>query len=188
MVGAKPLTFSAPPTMEEAFGYRGSLRFVAFGYSPRTRKFAHCDGGDDIPGYSDAWLGFLNHPFIAPRVPQNRYPTLYGVFKGKAHPSLQKPIRGGDQESSEPIHCLLLDRETGQPYLSRRDQAIVFFSLAESNEKGEPWVFIDGLRMSAGNENYKLPPEPELPVELFVRLDECLATLNAGKISCIWDT
>src|SRR5690348_13800451 len=83
MVGAKPLSFAAPPTMEEALGYRGSLRFVAFGYSPRTRRFGHCDGGDDIPSNSDAWLRFLHHPCIARRAPESRYPTLYGAFRGK---------------------------------------------------------------------------------------------------------
>jgi hypothetical protein len=49
MIGAQQLSLPAPPMMEEAFGYRGALRFVAFGYSPRTHRFAHCDGGDDKP-------------------------------------------------------------------------------------------------------------------------------------------
>ena len=85
-------------------------------------------------------------------------------------------MEDGDQrtECFEPSHCLLLDRETRQLYICQRDQAILFFSLTEPGEKDAPWVFIDGLRMSPGNENYKVPPEPELPVELFARLDEYL--------------
>jgi hypothetical protein len=40
LIGGRPLPLAAPPNMEEAFGYRGALRFVAFGYSPRTHRFA----------------------------------------------------------------------------------------------------------------------------------------------------
>lgn len=173
-VGAQPLSFVAPPTMEAAFGYRGSLRFVTFGYSPRTRKFVHCDGGDDIPGDSDTWLRFLRHPFIAPRLPESRYPTLYGVFKGKAHPSLPEIMQGEHHESPEPIHYLLADRENGRTYLCQRDHALLLFSLAEPDENDAPRVWIDRLRMSAGNENYKAPPAPELAEELFACLDEYL--------------
>jgi hypothetical protein len=113
MIGAQPLSFAAPPMMEEAFGYRGTLRFVTFGYSPRTHRFAHCDGGDDIPSDSDTWLQFLNHPFVAPHLTESRYPTLHGVFRGKAQPCLQE-LKRSDQrtECIEPVHCLVLDRET----------------------------------------------------------------------------
>src|SRR5690242_7340456 len=83
MIGAKPLSFVAPPMTEETFGYRGSLRFVAFGYSPRTRRFGHCDGGDDIPTDSGAWLRFLNHRFVAAHISKSRYPTLFGKFGRK---------------------------------------------------------------------------------------------------------
>jgi hypothetical protein len=176
MIGAQPLSFAAPPTMEEAFGYGGALRFVAFGYSPRTRGFAHCDGGDDIPSDSDTWLQFLHHPFIASQLPKSRYPTLYGVFSRKAQPSLQGLMGGDDQRTkrSEPFHTLLLDRETRQPYISRRDQALLLFSLTEPGDKDAPWVFIDGLRVSPGNENYKAPRPPGLAARLHTLLDEWL--------------
>jgi hypothetical protein len=59
--------------------------------------------------------------------------------------------------------------------LRRRDQTILLFSLTEG--KDEPRVFIDGLRMSPGNENYKLPPPHELAVQLFACLDEQLKSL-----------
>jgi len=52
----------------------------AFGYSPRTRRFGHCDGGDDIPTDSGAWLRFLNHPFVAAHISKSQYPTLFGDF------------------------------------------------------------------------------------------------------------
>jgi hypothetical protein len=176
MIGAQPLSFAAPPMMETAFGYRGTLRFVAFGYSPRTHGFGHCDGGDDIPSDSDNWLQFLQHPFVAPQLPESRYPTLYGVFSRKVQPSLRELMAGGDQrtECFEPSHCLLLDRETRQLYICQRDQEILFFSLTELGEKDAPWVFIDGLRMSPGNENYKASRPPELVARLHTLLDEQL--------------
>ena len=38
IIGAQPLPSAVPPMIEEAFGYKGALRFVAFGYSPRGRS------------------------------------------------------------------------------------------------------------------------------------------------------
>ena len=70
MIGVQPLSLAAPPMMAKAFGYGGNLRFVALGYSPRTHRFAHCDGRDDIPSDSDTWLQFLHHPFVAPQIPE----------------------------------------------------------------------------------------------------------------------
>lgn len=176
MIGAQRLLLAAPPKMEEAFGYRGTLRFVAFGYSPRTHRFAHCDGGDDIPTDSDIWLRFLHHPLVAPQLPKSGYPTLYGVFGRKAQPSLQEVMESGDQQRAGfvPVHYLLLDRETRQLSICQRDQMILFFSLAESGESEAPRVFIDGLRMSPGDEDYKVPPRPEVVEQLFARLDERL--------------
>lgn len=172
MIGAKPLSFVAPPMMEEAIGYRGRLRFVAFGYSPRTRRFGHCDGGDDIPTDSAAWLRFLHHPFIAPRLPESRYPTLYGAFKRKTAPSLQELMQNGNRvdKGPEPVHCLLLDRKTRQPYICRRDQAIVFFSLSEPEPATK--IFADGLRVSPGDEDYRLPGSPELVRQVMECLDD----------------
>lgn len=172
MVGAKPLPFTAPPMMEEAFGYRGALRFVTFGYSPRTHRFVHSDGGDDIPSDSDTWLRFMQHPLVSHQLPKNRYPTLYGVIRQNALPSLQELMQSGNQEgkSSEPIHCLLLDRMTRQLYICRRDQAIVFFSLSEP--EGATRIFVNGLRMSPGNEDDKVPGRSELVLQVIECLDD----------------
>ena len=176
MIGAQPLSFAAPPMMEEAFGYGGALRYVAFGYSPRTRRFVHCDGGDDIHSDSDTWLQFLHHPLVVPQLPKSRYPTLYGVFSRKAQPSLHELMEGWDQrtECFAPGHYLLLDRDTRQLYICQRWQAILFFSLTEPNENDAPRVFIDGLRMSSGDEDYNVPPRPEVVDQLFASLDERL--------------
>jgi hypothetical protein len=180
MIGAQPLSFAAPTMMEEAFGYGGALRFVAFGYSPRTRRFAHFDGGDDIPSDSDTWLRFLHHPLVAPQLPESAYPTLYGVFSRKAQPSLQELMEGQDQqrEGFVPVHCLLLDRETRRLYICQRAQALLFFSLTEPDGKDAPRVFIDGLRMSLGDEDYKVPPPSRLVAQLFGCLDNQLKSLR----------
>ena len=171
MIGSQPLSFAAPPMMEEAFGYGAGLRFVAFGYSPRTHRFSHCDGGDDVPSDPDTWLQFLHHPFVAPQLPESRYPTLYGVFNLKAQPSLDEVMEGGNQrrEASVAVHYLLLDRETRRLYICQRDQIILFFSLVEPADA--PRVFIDGLRMSPGNENYKLPLHKDVASDLLGWLD-----------------
>jgi hypothetical protein len=176
MIGAQRLSFAAPPMMEEAFGYRGTLRFVAFGYSPGTHRFAHCDGGDDIPAKDDLWLRFLRHPSVASHLPENRYPTLYGMFSSQAQPSLQEVMEGRNQqmEGVVRVHYLLLDRETRQLYICQRDEMIVFFSLVEPDENDALRVFIDGLRMSPGDENYKVPPPPELATQLIPDLDDRL--------------
>lgn len=180
IVGAKPLSLAAPSVMEEAFGYRGTLRFVAFGYSPRTRRFGHCDGGDDIPTDSGAWLQFLNHPFVAAHISESQYPTLFGEVRTKSVPSLDEIMTGKARRSkkSEYFHDLLLDRKTRQLYVCQRDQLILFFSLVEAGENSIPRVFVNDLRMSPGDENYKLPPAPELVAKLFAVLDEQLAHLR----------
>jgi hypothetical protein len=67
-----------------------------------------------------------------------------------------------------------LDRETRELYICQRDQMIVFFSLVEPDEKDAPRVFIDGLRMSPGAEDYKAPVPPEVVAQLFACLDEQL--------------
>ncbi len=53
--------------LEDAFGYRGTLRFVEFAYSKRPRKFVYCDRGDFIPSDEDLWIRFLRHPLIGPQ-------------------------------------------------------------------------------------------------------------------------
>src|SRR5438094_5365482 len=181
IVGAKPLSLAAPSAMEEALGYRGKLRFVAFGYCPRTRRFGHCDGGDDIPTDSGAWLQFLNHPLVAAQISKSQYPTLFGEFGRKTVPSLDEIMTGKAAriKNSEHFHDLLLDRKTRQLYVCQRDQLILFFSLVEAGENSAPRVFVDGLRMSTDDENYKLPPAPELVGQLFACLDERLKALRS---------
>jgi hypothetical protein len=139
--------------MEDAFGYGGRLRFVAFGYSPRTRRFGYCDGGDDIPTDSGAWLRFLTRRFVAAHISKSQYPTLFGEFGKSTLPPLDQIMAGEAARSKnfDRFHCLLLDRETRRLYVCQRDQLILFFALFEAGENVAPRVFVDSLRMSPDN-------------------------------------
>jgi len=161
LVGALPLPFPAPDSFEAAFGYRGNLRFVQFGYTAGSRQFGYSDGGDHLPSDPSLWSWFLHHPAVAPHLPETRYPTLYGKFpSGSERPSLEQIMRRGADVPT--CHCLLLDRRDRRAYVSEHDQAMILFALMEP-EKGDAHnVFVDGMLMSPGSEDYCLPPVPEL--------------------------
>lgn len=80
-VGAEPLDFKVPPIMEQAFGYRGKLRFVEFSYSPRTHRFGYSDGGDHVPSGAQLWTEFVNHPLVWAEIREDDCPTLSRTFQ-----------------------------------------------------------------------------------------------------------
>jgi hypothetical protein len=170
LVGAQPLSFPVSPIFETAFGYRGELRFLRFGYTAASRQFGYSDGGDDLPSDERLWSWFLNHPVISLYLPENRYPTLYGKFpSGTGRPTLEEIMgKGADLPT---CHCLLLDRRDRRAYISQRDQTMMLFALMEPEKGDDHNMFVDGLLMSSGSENYKLPPAPELLVEFRQFLD-----------------
>lgn len=175
--GVKSLSIPVPPMLEEALGYRGTLRFVEFGYSARTHQFGYCDGGDHIPSNSDLWIQLLRHPAIAPHLPKSRFPTLYGAFpRNQQRVVAQLLRRGSDKKGRQPKppHRLLLDREYRQLYLCRTDRSTLLFAFAEPEDKDQHRIFVDGLLMNPGCENYKVPPPKELAAKLLAWLDECL--------------
>ena len=61
LVGAIPLPFPVPDSFETAFGYKGNLRFVQFGYTAGSPQFGYSDGGDDLPSDGSLWSWFLHH-------------------------------------------------------------------------------------------------------------------------------
>ena len=170
LVGAEPLALPVSPVFEAAFGYRGDLRFLELGYNAAWHRFGLSDGGDHMPSDESLWSWFLHHPVVSRLLPETQYPTLYGKFApGTERPALGDILRRG---ASFPIcHCLLLDRRDRQAYISQRDQTIMLFALGEPEEGDHHNVFVDGLLMSPGSENYKLPPGPELLTEFRQFLD-----------------
>jgi hypothetical protein len=161
LVGAIPLPFPVPDSFEAAFGYRGNLRFVQFGYVAGSRQFGYSDGGDDLPSDASLWSWFLHHPVIAPYLPETQYPTLYGKFpSGSERPSLEQIMRRGADLPT--CHCLLLDRRDRRAYVAERDQAMILFALMEPEEGDAHNVFVDGMLISSGSEDYKEPPPPWL--------------------------
>ena len=159
VVGAIPLPFPVPDSFETAFGYKGNLRFVQFGYTAGSPQFGYSDGGDDLPSDGSLWSWFLHHPAVAPYLPENRYPTLHGKFPtGSERPSLEQIMRGGAELLT--CHCLLLDRRDRRAYVSERDQAMILFALMEPDDGDAHNVFVDGMLMSLGSEDYKVAPPP----------------------------
>ena len=59
-----PIELSAPPMIEEALGYTGNRRYVAFYVSLRTFEFG-VDDGEFQPSDMSAWKEFTVHPLVA---------------------------------------------------------------------------------------------------------------------------
>jgi hypothetical protein len=85
-----PLDLPVPPMLEEALGYAGASRWVAFHWSPYGDELQYDDGTLSADGSWHAWLTFVHHRRSAP--------TL-------------APYHFGNSEE-EAQHWLLLDRET----------------------------------------------------------------------------
>ncbi|HEV2221725.1 MAG TPA: hypothetical protein VGR84_01850 [Candidatus Acidoferrales bacterium] len=176
--GVKPLSIPVPPMLEEALGYRGDLRFVEFGYSPKTRRFGYCDGADHIPSDQDLWTRFLRHPLIARHLPKSRYPTLHGVFPRNYQRAIDEFFANGSRARFPTPHRLLLDRKERRLYVCRTDHTLLFFALKEPENEGPCRMFVDGLLMSPGCKNYKVPVPREVAAELLGWLDNHLKSTN----------
>jgi hypothetical protein len=79
-VGAELLRFAVPPTIERAFGYRGTRASCSSGIRLLVVNLASATAGDDLPSDKDLWSWFLYHPVVTPHLAESRYPTLYGRF------------------------------------------------------------------------------------------------------------
>lgn len=85
-----PLDLPVPPMLEEALGYVGTARWVAFHWTPYGDELQYDDGTLSADGSWHAWLTFVRHLRIAP---------------------VLAPYHFGNSEE-EAQHWLLLDRET----------------------------------------------------------------------------
>lgn len=88
------LKLTAPPGLEEALGYAGNRRYVAFYWSPIGDELMYTDGETSAEGEYSAWLLWHRHITVAP--------ALLGFDLG----SSEEPAR----------HWLLLDRQDRRVY------------------------------------------------------------------------
>ena len=100
------LDVSVPPMLEEALGYDGSSRWVAFYWTPWGDELVYDDGTTSTDGSWHAWLTFKRHPCIAPHL---------------------EPYRLGNSDE-EAKHWLLLDQETRALYVGEREEISRFLS------------------------------------------------------------
>src|SRR5262245_4577598 len=84
------LSLPVPPMLEEALGYHGPSRWVAFYCTPSGDELVYDDGTVSADGSWFAWLTFLHHPRVAS--------TLHSYHLGSSE--------------TDATHWLLLDRET----------------------------------------------------------------------------
>jgi hypothetical protein len=172
VLGAEPLPFEVPAFLDCAFGYGGDLRFVQFGYSYRSHQFEYSDGGDDIPSTGESvWQWFLRHPLILPYLPEDRYPTLHGIFPADSNHPRPNDLMSAETSEENALaahHYLLLDRQKLKAYVGSREQNLLLFALAQpEDEETDPHtLYVDELLMSPGTENYKTPPDEDLVEEV----------------------
>src|ERR1051326_2396040 len=166
-VGAEALDFKVPAIMEQAFGYRGNLRFVEFSYSPRTHQFGYSDGGDHVPSDAQLWTEFVNHPLVWAEIGEDDCPTLYGKFQRRGG----RFCRGLDRLDQE-WHCLLVDRREREPYLCTIKQVVVFFPLTEPENGDNHTILRDGMLVSPTRTEFRALAQAEALQQLHAALDE----------------
>jgi hypothetical protein len=166
-VGAEPLDFKVPLIMEQAFGYRGNLRFVEFSYSPRTHQFGYSDGGAHVPSDAQLWTDFVNHPLVWAEIGEDDCPRLYGKFERRGG-RFCRELGGRNQE----WHCLLIDRQERQPYLCSMEQVVLFFPLTEPENGDDHTIFRNGMLLSPSRSEFRVLSQAEALQQLYASLDE----------------
>jgi hypothetical protein len=63
-----PLSVPVPPMLEEALGYTGTARLVAFYWTPMGDEAMYDDGVQSGDGEWPAWLSFVQHPKVEPQL------------------------------------------------------------------------------------------------------------------------
>jgi len=167
IIGAKALDLRIPPMMEQAFGYRGKLRFLEFSFSPATGEFGFSDGGDHVPSNEAQWRMFIRHPMVSSHLAESLYPSLHGSLE----PLSSLEDQDGLEDQSDNWHALLLDRWKRQAYACTRKQLTLFFPLTEPDDCDAHTLFLDGMLLSPGCADYKTPAPPELGEQLRAWLD-----------------
>jgi hypothetical protein len=67
IIDFQPILIPVPPMIEEAFGYTGSSRFVAFFFKTSPAGFSWCDPHESrSSSYGAVWLTFAQHRRVHP--------------------------------------------------------------------------------------------------------------------------
>lgn len=67
IIDFQPLLVPVPPMIEEALGYTGSSRFVAFYWKPSPAVLCWCDSQESRPSlFGAVWLTFAKHRRVHP--------------------------------------------------------------------------------------------------------------------------
>ena len=80
-------------------------------------------------------------------------PQFPSAYSGGAGSRVAVIMRKGPDLPT--CHCLLPDRRDRRAYVSERDQATILFAVMEPEEGDAHNVFVDGMLMSPGSEDYK---------------------------------
>jgi hypothetical protein len=125
-----------PPMLEEALGYTGNGKFVAFYWGAGDEAY-YDDGRSSATGEWDAYLAFVQHPTIEPAL---------------------RPYHLGDSDS-EATHELVLDREERKLYVGAA-RAVNRFLQRERSRKRKRCKACLTASMQRTGKRYKRPSTP----------------------------
>ena len=186
--GMRRLSISCPPMLEEAFGYRGKLRFVAFHYSPPSGRVVHSDGGDDLPiPNPNDWITFVNHPAICAEV--HYCTTMFGRVGINrmltAEEFTQLPLQQRSHYC-ERFHALVVDRVDRHLYVATWKQLKLFQPCAEPDGEEVHVMTPGGKLLSPGNEYYDDLVDPSIVDALWGHLNNELGNPNTLERLAAW--
>jgi hypothetical protein len=118
-----PLPVPIPPNLEDALGYDGEARYVAFYWEPCGDEFMFDDGQYSTQGNWQVWLEYTNHQCVAPYLIEKCW-RCRGV--GTTNQLENEPCEICDGAGCLPLnfgysdevatHWFILDRETRKAY------------------------------------------------------------------------
>ena len=188
LCGMRLLSVPCPPTLEQAFGYRGHMRYVAFHYSPRSARIGHSDGGDHLPVPNpNDWITFVNHPSMCPEL--HDYSTLLGrvgINRMLTPEEFEELPEEQQTHYCERFHALVIDRVDRRLYVAAWRQLKTFQPCAEPDGKEVHIELTDGMLVSPGNEHYARPVKPSVLEDLWGSLNHQLEDPSTQEQLALW--
>lgn len=117
------LQVPVPPQLEQALGYDGDARYVAFYWEPAGDEVRYDDGQVGGDGEWWAWLDFTGHPAVAPHLllpcPRRHGAGTTNQLENEpcdfCDGTGRLPLNLGNSDE-EADHWLILDRQEGKLY------------------------------------------------------------------------